>query len=50
MAWSSRSQRLGDPRPNIALDAKTADLFVTTEGLMSVSEWDAGMHVLEYNG
>src|SRR6202140_5085697 len=40
--------KLIDPRPNIALDAKTADLFVTTEGLMCVSDWNAGMHVLEY--
>src|SRR5206468_2456456 len=29
--------KLVDPRPNIALDAKTADLFVTTEGLIFVS-------------
>jgi hypothetical protein len=42
--------KLIDPRPNIALDAKTADLFVTTEGLMFVSDWNAGMHVLEYKG
>ena len=33
-----------------ALDAKTADLIVTTEGLMFVSDWNAGMHVLEYKG
>jgi len=42
--------KLIDPRPNIALDAKTADLFVTAEGLMFVSDWNAGMHVLEYKG
>jgi hypothetical protein len=42
--------KLIDPRPNIALDAKTADLFVTKEGLMFVSDWNAGMHVLEYKG
>ena len=39
-----------DPRPNIGLDAKTADLYVTKEGLMFVSDWNAGMHVLEYKG
>ncbi len=43
-------KRLLDPRPNVALDAKTADLFVTAEGLMFVSDWNAGMHVLEYQG
>jgi len=43
-------QKLMDPRPNIALDAKTADLYVTREGLMFVSDWNAGMHVLEYKG
>jgi hypothetical protein len=42
--------KLIDPRANIALDAKTADLFVTTEGLMYISDWNAGMHVLEYKG
>ena len=42
--------RLIDPRPNIGLDAKTADIFVTREGLMFVSDWNAGMHVLEYLG
>jgi hypothetical protein len=43
-------KKLIDPRPNIALDAKTADLYVTREGLMFVSDWNAGMHVLEYKG
>jgi hypothetical protein len=42
--------KLVDPRPNIALDAKTADIYVTAEGLMFVSDWNAGMHVLEYKG
>ncbi len=43
-------KKLVDPRPNIGLDAKTADLYVTKEGLMFVSDWNAGMHVLEYKG
>jgi hypothetical protein len=42
--------RLVDPRPNIALDAKTADIWVTPEGLLFVSDWNAGLHVLEYRG
>ena len=43
-------RRLIDPRPNIALAAKTCDAYVTPDGLMYVSDWNAGMHVLEYKG
>ena len=43
-------KKLIDPRANIGLDAKTADLWVTKEGMMFVSDWNAGMHVLEYKG
>jgi hypothetical protein len=43
-------KRLIDPRPNIALAAKTADIYVTTDGLMYVSDWNAGLHVLQYEG
>jgi hypothetical protein len=42
--------KLIDPRPNVALAAKTADVYVTTEGLMYVSDWNAGVHVLQYEG
>ena len=41
-------QRLIDPRPNVSLAAKTCDVYVTPEGLMYVSDWNAGMHVLQY--
>ena len=43
-------KRLIDPRPNISLAAKTCDAYVTPEGLMYVSDWNAGMHVLQYEG
>jgi hypothetical protein len=43
-------QRLIDPRPNVSLAAKTCDVYVTPEGLMYVSDWNAGMHVLQYEG
>ena len=43
-------KKLIDPRPNIALAAKTADLYVMPDGLMFVSDWNAGMHVLQYEG
>jgi hypothetical protein len=42
--------RLIDPRPNVGLAAKTADVYVTTDGLLFVSDWNGGMHVLEYQG
>jgi hypothetical protein len=43
-------KKLVDPRPNISLAAKTADLFVMPDGLMFVSDWNAGLHVLQYEG
>ena len=43
-------RRLIDPRPNVAVAAKTCDAYVTPEGLMYVSDWNAGMHVLEFEG
>ena len=43
-------KRLIDPRPNVALAAKSADIYVTTEGLMYVSDWNAGLNVLQYQG
>ena len=42
--------KLIDPRPNVALAAKTADLFVTRDGLIYVSDWNAGLNVLQYEG
>jgi hypothetical protein len=35
-------KKLIDPRPNVALAAKAADVYVTTDGLMYVSDWNAG--------
>jgi hypothetical protein len=42
--------RLVDPRPNVTLAAKSADVYVTTEGLIYSSDWNAGLHVLQYEG
>ena len=42
--------KLMDPRPNVARAAKSADLFVTRDGLIYVSDWNAGLNVLEYKG
>jgi hypothetical protein len=43
-------KKLIDPRPNIALAAKTCDAYVRPDGMMFVSDWNAGMHVLQYPG
>ena len=43
-------KRLIDPRPNVALAAKSADVYVSTDGLMYVTDWNAGLNVLEYQG
>jgi len=39
-----------DPRPNVARGALTCDCYVTADGLMYVTDWNAGMHVLQYEG
>jgi hypothetical protein len=43
-------KKLIDPRPNTALAAKAADILVTTDGLVYVTDWNAGLHVLQYEG
>jgi hypothetical protein len=43
-------KRLVDPRPNVSVAAKSADIYVTTDGLMYVSDWNAGLNVLQYEG
>lgn len=43
-------ERLVDPRPNVALAASTCDCYVTRDGLIYASDWNAGLHVLEYEG
>jgi hypothetical protein len=34
----------------VALAAKSADIFVTKEGLIYTSDWNAGLNVLQYEG
>ena len=43
-------KKLIDPRPNVALAAKSADVYVSTDGLLYVTDWNAGLNVLEYQG
>ena len=42
--------KLIDPRPNVTLAAKSADVFVTTEGVIYTSDWNAGLNVLQFEG
>ena len=42
--------KLTDPRPNVSLAAKSADVYVTPEGLIYTSDWNSGVHVLQYEG
>ncbi len=43
-------KKLVDPRPNVSLAAKTADIFVTKDGTIFASDWNAGLNVLQYEG
>ncbi|HET6307164.1 MAG TPA: hypothetical protein VFG12_08260 [Rhodopila sp.] len=43
-------KKLVDPRPNIALAAQACDAYVSKDGIIYLSDWNAGMHVLEYKG
>jgi hypothetical protein len=43
-------KKLIDPRPNVSLAAKSADIFVARDGLIYVSDWNAGLNVLQYEG
>jgi hypothetical protein len=43
-------KKLVDPRPNIAVAAQTCDAYVSPDGIIYLSDWNAGMHVLEYKG
>lgn len=43
-------QRIIDPRPNVAKCAMTCDVLVMPDGLTYVSDWNAGLHVLQYEG
>ena len=43
-------KKLIDPRPNVALAAKAADILVTNDGLVYVTDWNAGLNVLQYEG
>ena len=39
-----------DPRPNVVRGALSCDCLVTREGLIYASDWNGGVHVLQYEG
>ena len=43
-------KKLVDPRPNVSLAAKSADIFVRKDGMMFVSDWNAGLNILQFEG
>ncbi len=43
-------KRMIDPRPRVARSALTCDCYVTKGGLIFATDWNAGLHVLEYLG
>lgn len=43
-------KKMIDPRPRVARNALTCDCYVTKGGLIFVTDWNAGLHVLEYRG
>jgi hypothetical protein len=42
--------RMLDPRPRVARNALTCDCYVTPDGIIYATDWNAGLHVLEYLG
>ncbi len=43
-------KKMIDPRPNVELAAKTADILAMKDGLVYVTDWNAGLNVLQYEG
>jgi hypothetical protein len=43
-------QRILDPRPGNALAPQTCDINVQADGTMFLTDWNAGLHVLQYEG
>lgn len=42
--------RILDPRPGNALAPQTCDVNVQTDGTLYMTDWNAGLHVLRYEG
>lgn len=42
--------RILDPRPGNALAPQTCDVNVQSDGIVYLSDWNAGLHVLRYEG
>jgi len=42
--------RMFDPRPESAQVIQSCDVFVDREGLLYVTDYNAGLYILEYKG
>ena len=43
-------KKLIDPRPNVALAAQTCDVMMMNDGIIYMTDWNAGLRVLRYRG
>ena len=43
-------KKLVDTHTGVALAPQSCDVYVTPDGLIYVSDWNAGLHVLQYDG
>jgi hypothetical protein len=43
-------KKLVDTHTGVALAPQSCDVYVTPDGLVYVSDWNAGLHVLQYEG
>ncbi len=52
LAWwvPPTPDRMIDPRANVTRAAKTCDAYVRPDGVIYVTDWNAGLNVLEYEG
>jgi len=39
-----------DPRPNVGSPPRPPIIYVTRDGLIYATDWNAGLHVLQYEG
>jgi hypothetical protein len=43
-------ERMVDTRPNRPRVIQTADVFATADGLVHLTDYNAGLHIAEYTG
>lgn len=51
MDWPTfKSERIVDQRPNRAKVIQSCDVFVDTAGIMYLTDTNAGLYILQYDG